>query len=136
MGILPCWTLPFLIAAATALPAAGEDPDPPPPGGKLKCGQGSSSTPTVGVHCATVAAPPGEAANRAGRLLIEAGTLGLGKPACDDSNCGLGQTCEGGSQVTAGSITWDYTVQPDGSTEVCATVAPGTTTQQHCANCS
>lgn len=121
---------------AIAAIARAQDPQPPPAVPVLLCGQEQQTTPAPGQYC-TIATGQGPAAERAGRAFIETYELGLGKPSCSSVNCGVGQSCPptGGSQVSAGSITWTYTPLPDGNTEVCADVAQGTITQQHCQDC-
>lgn len=118
----------FLLLGAT-LPIMAQDP----PEVILLCGDDTTSNPAAADYCVLVSGF-GPDAERAGRLHIEEASLGLKKPTCDNSNCGVSQNCTGGSQINSGTITWDYRVI--GSfTKVTATVSAGTVTQQHCSDC-
>lgn len=101
----------------------------------LNCGATSTTNPTPGLHQTTVSSHTDDAFG-VGRAFIEKHSLGLGKPKCDSDNCGIGQSCpaEGGSQITSGSVGWSW-ASPT-TNVVTADVAEGTTTQQHCSDCS
>lgn len=61
--------------------------------------------------------------------------VGMGKPNCDSSNCGFGQSCPslGGSQTTSGGASADW--RSSASRYVDLDVKPGTKAIKTCKNC-
>jgi len=100
----------------------------------LKCGDHGPQTPVPAGTLCTTASVHTDAGFALAKTFLQENFLGLGVPKCDTSNCGAHQTCRGGSQVTAGSITYAWASAT--SNDVCATIAKGTTTQQHCTECA
>ena len=88
----------------------------------------------VGPHTAVAAShDPASFLLAATQLYAE---IGLGRPNCNDSNCGIGQTCpsKGGSQTISGGVKADW--RTPFSRFVDLDIQPDTQGIQTCANCS
>ena len=99
---------------------------------EFDCGGYKETDVSAGTYETTVSSHTQEAFD-VGRAFIEESALGLGVPKCTTDNCGVGQSCEGGSMVISGSITWGW-ASPS-TNDVQATASAGTKTKTYCTEC-